>query len=127
MLCSTLGTDWELETEGKILFLEDRGEKPYRVDRMLLQLRQAGKLSCVAGLLFGEFQGEKAADMAERERESMDEVLKENTEGLGVPVACGLPLGHGKHNVAVPLGVLAEIDGTAGRVSILESAVGLRE
>jgi muramoyltetrapeptide carboxypeptidase len=127
LLCSTLGTAWELETDARILVLEDRGEKPYRVDRMLLQLKQAGKLSSVAGLLFGEFQGERTDEPQERDKEAMDEVLNENTKGMGVPVACGIPLGHGKHNVPVPLGVLAEMDGTEGRISILESAVGPRE
>jgi muramoyltetrapeptide carboxypeptidase len=127
LLCSTLGTAWELETDGRILFLEDRGEKPYRVDRMLLQLRQAGKLSSLAGLLFGEFQVDSNEEPQVSDKKAMDEVLHENTRGLGVPVACGLPLGHGKHNVPVPLGVLAEVSGAEGRVSILESAVGPRE
>ncbi len=127
LLCSTLGTPWELETAGRILLLEDRGEKPYRVDRMLVQLRQAGKLSSIAGLLFGEFQGSRTGEQERHEREAMDEVLEGNTKDLGVPVASGLPVGHGEHNVPLPLGVPAEIDGKVGRVSILESAVKLRE
>jgi muramoyltetrapeptide carboxypeptidase len=127
LLCSTLGTAWELETNGKILFLEDRGEKPYKVDRMLVQLRQTGKLSSIAGLLFGEFQGDETEERKGGGKEAMEEVLHENTRGLNVPVACGLPVGHGEHNVPLPLGVLAEIDGSQGRVSVLESAVELRE
>lgn len=123
LLCSTLGTAWELETAGRILFLEDRGEKPYRVDRMLVQLKQAGKFSSIAGLLFGEFQQDQAAGLRERDKDAMDEVLTENTRDLGVPVACGLPLGHGRHNVPLPLGVLAEIDAAEERVSILEPAL----
>ena len=127
LLCSTLGTPWELETAGRILFLEDRGEKPYRVDRMLVQLRQAGKLSSIAGLLFGEFQGSRTREQGRHEKEAMDEVLEGNTKDLGVPVACGLPVGHGEHNVPLPLGVPAEIDGREGRVSFLEPAVKLQE
>jgi muramoyltetrapeptide carboxypeptidase len=127
LLCSTLGTPWELETAGRILFLEDRGEKPYRVDRMLVQLRQAGKLTSIAGLLFGEFQGSRAGEQEKREKEAMDEVLEGNTKDLGVPIACGLPVGHGEHNVPLPLGVPAEIDGDKGLVSILEPAVKLQE
>lgn len=123
LLCSTLGTAWELETAGRILFLEDRGEKPYRVDRMLVQLKQAGKFSSIAGLLFGEFQGNEAVGIEDRDRDAMDEVLTENTRDLCVPVAHGLPLGHGRHNVPLPLGVVAEIDGTEERVSILEPAL----
>ena len=127
LLCSTLGTAWELETAGRILLLEDRGEKPYKVDRMLVQLSQAGKLSSITGLLLGEFQGDRTDGREGDEKDAMEEVLRENARGLGVPVACGLPLGHGKHNVPLPLGVLAEIDGSEGRVSILEPAVGPRE
>jgi muramoyltetrapeptide carboxypeptidase len=127
LLCSTLGTAWELETAGRILFLEDRGEKPYRVDRMLTHLRQAGKLSSIAGLLFGEFQVEQNEERGGNDTEVMEEVLRDNTKDLGVPVASGLPLGHGRHNVPVPLGVLAEIDGSEDRVSILEPAVRPRE
>ncbi len=127
LLCSSLGTPWELQTGGRILLLEDRGEKPYRVDRMLVQLRQAGKFSSIAGLLFGEFQGVGTGEQERSEREAMDEVLAENTRDLGVPVACGLPVGHGRHNVPLPLGVPAEIDGSEGLISILEPAVKLRE
>jgi muramoyltetrapeptide carboxypeptidase len=127
LLCSTLGTPWELETAGRILFLEDRGEKPYRVDRMLVQLRQAGKLSSIAGILFGEFQGSRTGEQERHEKEAMDKVLEGNTKDLGVPVACGLPVGHGEHNVPLPLGVPAEIDGSEGLVSFLEPAVKLQE
>ena len=127
LLCSTLGTAWELETAGRILFLEDRGEKPYKVDRMLVQLKQAGKLSSIVGLLFGEFKGDETDERKGGGEEAMEEVLRENARGLGVPVACGLPLGHGHHNVPLPLGVLAEIDGSEGRVSVLEPAVRPRE
>jgi muramoyltetrapeptide carboxypeptidase len=123
LLCSTLGTPWELETTGRILLLEDRGEKPYRVDRMLVQLRQAGKFSSIAGLLFGEFVGAQTGEREGQDKEAMDEVLEGNTKDLGIPVACGLPVGHGKDNVPLPLGVCAEMDGNEGRVSILEPAV----
>jgi len=127
LLCSTLGTFWELETAGRILFLEDRGEKPYKVDRMLVQLKQAGKLSSIAGLLLGEFQGEQNDERKGDDGKSMEEVLRENAKGLNVPVARGLPVGHGEQNVPLPLGVVAEIDGSEGRVSIVEPAVRPRE
>jgi muramoyltetrapeptide carboxypeptidase len=127
LMCSTLGTPWEVETAGRILLLEDRGEKPYRVDRMLVQLKQAGKLSSISGLLFGEFQASRAGEPEGKEREAMDRVLEENTRDLDVPVVCGLPVGHGEHNVPLPLGVPAEIDGREGRVSILQPAVRPQE
>jgi muramoyltetrapeptide carboxypeptidase len=112
-----------LDTRGRILLLEDRGEKPYRVDRMLLQLRQAGKLASIAGLLLGGFQVGQSGEDDLPEQEPMEEVLRQNTKDLTVPVACGLPVGHGRHNLPVPLGVSAEMDGRKGRVSILEPAV----
>jgi muramoyltetrapeptide carboxypeptidase len=127
LVCSTLGTPWELDTQGRILLLEDRGEKPYRVDRLLIQLRQAGKLSSIAGLLFGGFERGQPGENELLEREYMNEVLRENTRDLDVPVACDLPVGHGQHNLALPFGVLAEMNGREGRVSILEPAVNLRE
>ncbi len=120
LVCSTLGTPWEVVTEGRILFLEDRGEKPYRVDRMLVQLRQAGRLGSAAAILFGSF-------LPEERKKEMEEVLRENTRGLGIPVAMGMPVGHGIHNIPLPLGILAEVDGRRNRFSVLEAAVGPRE
>ena len=121
-LCSTLGTPWEVKTEGRILFLEDRGEKPYRIDRMLVQLRQAGKLSSVAGLLFGDMLPGNDAQGRAADKDRMNEVLFENTKDLGVPVLSGLPVGHGEDNIPLPLGVLAELNGKENRFSILEAA-----
>jgi len=123
VISATIGTPWAMQTEGRILFLEDRGEKPYQVDRMLVQLRQAGKLSSIAGLLFGDVLEQTGSDHPLRGRKAMEEVLYENTRDLGVPVVCGLPVGHGKENLALPLGVLAEINGTQETFSIVEPAV----
>ncbi len=123
LLCSSLGTPWEIKTSGRILFLEDWGEKPYKIDRMLVQLRQAGKLSSLAGLLFGDFQENKDGSNHIQDSDAIDEVLFENSRDLGVPVVCGLPVGHGKDNIPLPVGVLGELDGQEGRFAILEAAV----
>jgi len=123
IIAATMGTPWAMRTDGRILFLEDRGEKPYKIDRMLVQLRQAGRLTSVAGILFGDLLGEGGAKQPREHRKAMEEVLHENTRDLGVPVVCGLPVGHGKVNLALPLGVLAEIDGSRQTFSILEPAV----
>ncbi len=123
LLCSSLGTPWEIKTEGRLLFLEDWGEKPYKIDRMLVQLRQAGKLAAIAGLIFGDFQESKTGSEHIQDSDKMDEVLYENSRDLGVPVVCGLPVGHGKENIPLPVGVLGELDGQEGRFSVLEAAV----
>ncbi|MEW6439453.1 MAG: LD-carboxypeptidase [bacterium] len=126
IICSTIGTPWEIGTEGRILFLEDWGEKPYKIDRMLVQLRQAGKLSSLAGLLFGDVLTGKGSDRAARDRKIVEEVVRENTLDLGVPVVIGLPVGHGKENLPLPVGPMAELDGSRRTFSILEPAVAER-
>lgn len=122
-IAAGLGTPWALKTDGRILFLEDRGERPYRVDRMLTQLRQAGKLGSVAGLVLGRLDGLEQGEKAGRERKLMREVVYDNTAGLGVPVLWGVPAGHGGVNLAMPMGVLAELDSRKGCFSFLDAAV----
>lgn len=123
VIASGLGTPWELKTAGRILFLEDRGERPYRVDRMLVQLKQAGKLGAVAGLVFGRLDGAETGEKVGREKKLMREVVFDHAAGLGVPVLCGVPAGHGGGNFALPMGVLAELDSRKGCFSFLDTAV----
>jgi len=127
VLCSTLGTPWEVVTEGRILFLEDSGEKPYRIDRMLMQMRQAGKFSGVAGIVFGDVLTARDRGASCADREAVLEVLRENTQDLGVPVLCGLPAGHGPENLALPMGVQAAVGGRKGAFALLETALTPRE
>ena len=127
LMCSTLGTPWEIKTAGRILFLEDRGEMPYRIDRMMVQMKQAGKFSSIAGLLFGDMLGETGQEFSVQQEKEIKEVLHENTRDLGVPVVLGLPSGHGKTNIPLPLGVLGELNGNENRFSILEPALRTRE
>jgi muramoyltetrapeptide carboxypeptidase len=127
ILCSTLGTPWEVRTEGRILFLEDSGEKPYRIDRMLVQMKQAGKFSRVAGLVFGDVVTTRGSAMHAGEREAVFQVISENTRDLGVPVLCGLAAGHGMENLTLPIGVRAGIGCGDGEFSLLEPALVSRE
>lgn len=122
-IVSALGTPWALQTTDRILFLEDRGERPYRVDRMLTQLRQAGRLGAVAGLVFGRLDGAEKGPGAGWERKLMEEVVYDNAASLGVPVLWGVPAGHGKDNLALPMGVLADLDSRKGCFSLLDAAV----
>jgi muramoyltetrapeptide carboxypeptidase len=114
LLVQTMGTPWELDLDGAIFFLEDYKAPPYYVDGMLTQLKHAGKLDGVAGVVVGEMEGcdwgdlRPASDWA-RSR-SLEDVLEEHLEPLGVPVLYRLPLGHGKHLAALPLGVRYTLD-----------------
>jgi len=118
VVVATLGTPYEIETEGRLLFLEDVNEKPYRVDRMLTQLAQAGKLEGLAGVVFGEMPGCVAEP---NEAVTVREVIRQAFAGTTYPVVFGLPTGHGTGAVTLPLGVRARLAGE--RVTLLESPV----
>ncbi len=110
LVASLLGTRWAWQAEGAILFLEDVSEELYRVDRLLTQLRLAGVLDAVAGLVLGSFT----------ESESPDALLRKFLLPLGKPVLGGWPSGHGTPNRPLPLGVMAEMDAQAGTLTVLE-------
>jgi muramoyltetrapeptide carboxypeptidase len=118
VIVATLGTPYTLDTRGCLLFLEDVNEKPYRVDRMLTQLRQAGMLDGVAGVIFGEMSGCVAT---KNERVSVRDVIAEAFASAAYPVAYGLPSGHGAGTLTLPFGVRARLAGE--RLTLLESAV----
>jgi muramoyltetrapeptide carboxypeptidase len=107
LLCASLGTPYEIHTEGSILFLEDRGEKPYQIDRMLMQLRLAGKFEGVAGIIFGEMLDCGQQDAADR---TLHDLVVRILGELGVPIAFGLKSGHvsGK-SFTLPFGVSATL------------------
>jgi muramoyltetrapeptide carboxypeptidase len=114
LLLQTMGTPWEVELDGAIFFFEDYKAPPYYVDGMLTQLRPAGKLDGVAGVVVGEMEGCDWGDLRPvsdwaRSR-SLEDVLEEHLEPLGVPVIYRLPLGHGKHLASIPLGVRYTLD-----------------
>jgi muramoyltetrapeptide carboxypeptidase len=114
LLLQTMGTPWEVELDGAIFFFEDYKAPPYYVDGMLTQLRHAGKLDGVAGVVVGEMEGCDWGDLRPvsdwaRSR-SLEDVLEEHLEPLGVPVIYRLPLGHGKHLASIPLGVRYTLD-----------------
>jgi len=103
MIAATCGTRWQLDARGRILVLEDVGEPAYRLDRMLVQLRQAGVFDEVAGIALGTFSGGPSPS------EDVDAALQDATTSLGVPVLADLPIGHTDQHAAFPIGARARI------------------
>ncbi len=101
IVISSLGTPYEIDTKGKILFLEEVGEPTYRIDRMLNQLKMAGKLDEIAGLIFGESVSCNPRHAGEP---TLLDVVKSYSEDLNVPVLFGVPLGHGFNKATLPVG-----------------------
>jgi muramoyltetrapeptide carboxypeptidase len=103
LLCASLGTPYEIRTRDTILFLEDLNEPPYRIDRMLMQLKLAGKLKSVKGIIVGEMRG---CEQRGPEDSTLQQVVMRVLGGLGVPIAFGLKSGHvSSRNFTLPLGV----------------------
>jgi muramoyltetrapeptide carboxypeptidase len=112
-----IGTPWLPDLRGCVLVIEDTGEAPYRIDRLLTHWRSAGLLKAVAGVGVGRFSW-KDDDVLPGDL-SMEEVLRDRLLDLGVPVVGHLPVGHGQPNLALPLGRLAQLDGQRGRLTMV--------
>lgn len=122
ILVSLIGTPWEPATENKLLFIEDVGAKPYQVDRMLWQLRKAGKLNHVRGIIFGEMLDCTSAGAPEN---LLEDAILSALNGIDVPIAFGLRSGHvSRQNVTLTFGVEAELRAdNEAELSLLEPAV----
>ena len=119
LVAASLGTPYEPVTDGKILFLEDLGEPPYRIDRMLTHLRLAGKLDRITGVLLGDFQDCQPSEGGT----TVEETLKILFGGMDVPVLAHFPSGHGSENWVLPMGTRVRLDASGRRVDFLEHAV----
>jgi muramoyltetrapeptide carboxypeptidase len=108
LLAHSIGTPFEVEARGRILFVEELNEAPYRIDRMVRQLALAGVFRGIRGLLIGGFTG--CGRGAGKKAEA---ILLEAVQGRKIPVAAGFPVGHGSVNRSFPLGVPAVLDTTA--------------
>jgi muramoyltetrapeptide carboxypeptidase len=124
LLVNLIGTPWQPDLRGALLFLEDCAEQPYRVDRMLTQLANAGMLRGLRGVLLGDFEADVAYKDA-LERKYWKEIFLERFSPLGIPVLDRLPVGHGKRNEPLPLGVRAVVTRT-GKLLLLEQVVVAR-
>jgi muramoyltetrapeptide carboxypeptidase len=114
-----IGTNSEPDTKNKLLFLEDTGEYMYSLDRMFLQLKRAGMLEQLAGLMIGGFKIKKD-DEGEEFGRTLEQVVMEKVSGYNYPVCFDFPVGHQKNNFALKCGVLHELN-------VQENAVSLKE
>ena len=118
VLVTTLGTPFEIDPTGRLLFLEDIGEKPYRIERMLTHLKMAGKLDKPSGVVFGNFtqcEGEGPRGLRQ--------ILADIFHGAPYPVVTGIAAGHGEKNLLLPFGVKMALDTGRAALSLLEPAV----
>jgi len=122
LLEATIGTPWELDTKDSILVLEDRGMKPYQVDRVLMHLKQSGKFEGIRGIVLGDFpDSEPAGAGGPTIREVCGRILRP----LGIPIVFGAPVGHTmRPMLTIPLGIRARLDAEGeGTLEFLEPAV----
>jgi muramoyltetrapeptide carboxypeptidase len=120
LLCSLLGSPYAPDLRGAIILLEDVGEYPYRIDRMLNQLRLAGILAAAGGLVFGPFRDCFTPQEMEHSP-TLEQMLVELTDGLDIPIVTGFPHGHLPRRLVLPIGVIASLD-TAGPHLSIEAA-----
>ncbi|MCZ2074757.1 MAG: LD-carboxypeptidase [Bryobacteraceae bacterium] len=120
LVAATMGTPYEIQTAGRILFLEDVGEEPYSIDRMLTQLRLGGKLSAAAGIVFGECRNCQPRECGPSFEStlSVGEVLDSILGEMKVPVLTGLTIGHTEDQLTLPEGVHATLDADRGELTI---------
>ncbi len=122
LLEATIGTPWELDTDGAILLLEDRAMKPYQIDRVLMHLKHVGKLSNIRGIVLGDFP---ECDPPVAGSPSVRDVCSRILSPLGVPIVFDAPVGHAaRPMLTIPLGVRARLVAEGqGLLEILEPAV----
>jgi muramoyltetrapeptide carboxypeptidase len=111
-----LGTPFAPQFDGRVLYLEEVNEAPYRIDRMLQQIKLAGHFGHIRGVIFGDATGDE-----DHEDSKVRAILSEWGEAVGLPVWWGFPSSHRSPTLAVPLGVMCTIDAN-GRVSLAGSA-----
>lgn len=121
LMASMVGTKDAIKYKNKIVFIEDIGEAPYRIDRMLTQLLEGSDLSQCVGIVLGQFLNCEAKDL-EKEL-SLEQVLKDRLMHLKVPILFGLNFGHVDHNITIPVGGMLELDATKKTLSVTEQVV----
>ncbi len=125
LLCSSIGTPFEVETEGCMVMVEDLNTEPYLVDTALNHLIRAGKLDGAAGFVFGTAVNLRYQTVPEGPEStlSVEEMLDELIAPLGIPAIANVPVGHGKHMATMPLGATVRLDADAKTLEVVEAAV----
>ena len=123
MFSRLIGTPYLPDVSGAILFFEDLGERPYRVDRLLAHLDLAGLFGAASGVVVGDFSGCREPEATRADSPTADEVLADRLGRLPIPVALRGAFGHGGRNRALPYGAMCELDTTTGTLTALEGAV----
>jgi muramoyltetrapeptide carboxypeptidase len=125
LLCASIGTPFEVETDGCVVMVEDLDTEPYLVDTWVHQLVRAGKLDNAAGFVFGTDVNLKNQTLPEEPASelSIEQMLDELIGPLGIPAIANVPVGHGKHMATMPLGATVRLDGDAKTLEVTEAAV----
>ena len=121
LIVDTIGTPYEIDVKGKILFIEEIGEEPYNIDRMLNQLRLAGKLHDAVGIILGDFNN--CVSKKHDENLTLEQVIEDHIKPVGKPTIFNLQAGHCEPMVTIPFGVRARLDADKKELIILESCV----
>ncbi|MEP7292348.1 MAG: LD-carboxypeptidase, partial [Chloroflexota bacterium] len=125
LIMETMGTPYEIDTAGKILFVEDVNEEPHFYDAYLTQLRQAGKLHAAAGIIVGQCAGSEPHSTLVSNF-SLEDLIEQHMGDLGIPVVYGLRLGHTPDQCVLPIGALASLDASADGVQIIVEEAACR-
>lgn len=125
LLTSTLGTPFEIDTRGKLLFLEDVDEEPYRIDRMLNQLKMAGKLDAAAGILLCDFTN--CVPGKRKESLTLEQLFAEYVKSTGKPAMAGFKIGHCSPHFAIPIGVKGRFTTFTKTFAIEEAGIAVQE
>lgn len=123
LLAASLGTPYEVETRGRIVFLEDVGEEPYKVDRMLTQLMAAGKLMDAAGVALGIFTESEPRNCPAKHSLTLKEVFADRLLPLKIPLLANLAAGHVPDQVTLPYGISVRLNARARTIELLQPGV----
>jgi len=115
LICTTIGTPYEIDTRDKILFIEDINEAPFRIDRLLSYLKMLGKFEGIRGLVFGQ--------MPQCSPDTLPEIILDIVGESRIPILFGFPSGHGDSLATLPFGINVRLDADTGTLTLLEAAV----
>lgn len=123
LIVSSLGTPYEIDLKGRLLFVEEIGEQPYRIDRMLSHLSLSGKLAEAEGIILGDFKGCNPRPGREGLSLSLEEVIGDIIGSIGKPCIANVQAGHCRPMLTIPFGVNVRLDGYKGQLTIIEQPV----